>query len=385
MYSKTQYANIAYASSEAVPRLVVILSGRAGGNARSHESMTQTGIARRLAALQGFEFAGTYDETERYPRPPYFVPDETLVGTAQAKQLGISSEEDLFGGVVPFPFVSTKAITHPLVRDDAFAPDGWSPVFGKQVRDVVLPGFSAFTLDDALTAGARLLEQGAVRIKKPCGVGGLGQSVVKNKEDLERELLSLDIAELAREGIVVEKNLVDVETFSVGRVSVGKLVVTYCGTQRLTTNNRGMSVYGGSSLLLVRGEFDTLLRRDLPPATRTAIAQARAYHSAVLQCYPGMFASRCNYDVARGVDEEGKLLSGVLEQSWRIGGASGAEVAALDAFHANSGLATVRASTTEVYGENPILPPDAHIYFQGVDERIGPITKYARLESHADA
>src|SRR3712207_8788490 len=38
----------------------------------------------------------------------YFVPSCTLIGLEQARQLGITGEDDLFGGVVPYPFVATK-------------------------------------------------------------------------------------------------------------------------------------------------------------------------------------------------------------------------------------------------------------------------------------
>ena len=75
------------------------------------------------------------------------------------------TEDDLFGGVVPHPFVATKAITHPLVEPDAAAPEGWSHGFARRVRSVVLPGFTAFTLQDARKAGLRLLERGPVRLK----------------------------------------------------------------------------------------------------------------------------------------------------------------------------------------------------------------------------
>jgi hypothetical protein len=75
----------------------------------------------------------------------------------------------------------------------------------------------------------------------------------------------------------------------------------------------------------------------------------------------------------------------VLEQSWRIGGASGAEIAALEAFQADPALRRIRASTTEIYGENPSVPGDAAIYYQGVDELIGPLTKFSRLEEYANA
>ena len=40
----------------------------------------------------------------------------------------------------------------------------------------------------------------------------------------------------------------------------------------------------------------------------------------------------------------------------------------------------MRASTVEIYGEAE-PPPHATVYFRGVDERIGPITKYAMVET----
>ena len=72
-------------------------------------------------------------------------------------------------------------------------------------------------------------------------------------------------------------------------------------------------------------------RLPLEDGAQRAIRSARAYHEAALACFTGMFASRCNYDVAEGRDASGRRWFGVLEQSWRLGGASGAEVAALEA------------------------------------------------------
>jgi hypothetical protein len=62
-----------------------------------------------------------------------------------------------------------------------------------------------------------------------------------------------------------------------------------------------------------------------------------------------------------------------------MGGASGAEIAALEAFRAEPGLRAVRASTVEIYG-GAVPPPHATVYFHGVDERDGPMTKYATVE-----
>ncbi|HVI63592.1 MAG TPA: DUF3182 family protein, partial [Bradyrhizobium sp.] len=80
----------------------------------------------------------------------------------------------LYGGVVPYPFAKTKAITHQLVDACADRPEGWSSVFPEKVKDVVLPGYTVFNLDDARVAARRLLDLGPIRIKEPLAAGGKG-------------------------------------------------------------------------------------------------------------------------------------------------------------------------------------------------------------------
>lgn len=362
---------------------VVVYPGNAERSLRGHEHAACCELARRLAAIKDAEFAGVYDAASSYRGPLYFVPSDTFVTLESARRLGIHGEHDLFGGVVPFPFIATKAITHPLPGADAQAPPGWSFELARRVQDVVLPGLSAFSVADARGAGTALLEQGSVRVKKPSGIGGLGQRVVADGGELEACLQELDAQEVEREGLVFERNLAQVATLSVGQVRVGDLLATYCGMQQLTANNAGEEVYGGSDLVVARGDFDALLQLDLGHDALLAIAQARMYHAAVMLSYPGMYASRCNYDVAQGCDEQGRRYSGVLEQSWRIGGASGAEVAALAAFRADPALQAVRASTAERYGAGGPVPDGATVYFQGDDDAVGPLTKYATLEPYA--
>ena len=364
-------------------RVVVTYSSDAPTRPDGHEASTRTEIARRLAAIAGFGYAGEYDPRGHYAVPPYFVPGDTLTGET-ASRLRIRDEHDLFGAVVPCAFVATKTITHPLLDAASCAPAGWSPEFPRRVADVVLDGISVFSRQDALLAGRRLLASGPVRVKCATGIAGMGQFIVTHAADLARALDAIDADELARFGAVVEQNLTDVTTYSVGQVRVADIVATYYGTQDLTTNNRGDEIYGGSTLVVVRGEFDALLALTLPPEVRLAIAQARVYDEAAAHCFEGFFASRRNYDVAQGLDAAGNRRSGVLEQSWRLGGASGAEIGALEAFRADPSLRTVRAMSREVYGAAPVLPANAAIYFSGNDPHVGPMTKYAWTEPHDD-
>jgi hypothetical protein len=361
---------------------VVTYAPQGGDGLTEHEIAARVAVAKALAELKGFAFGGAYSAAMRRNSALYFVPSTTLLSD-EARALGIRSEDDFFGGVVPYPFVATKSIAHPLAGEGAYKPQGWSEAFAERVRDVVLPGYTAFTHEDARRAAHSLLEDGPVRIKRGRGMGGKGQLVIEGRADLAR-LDAIDAAELAEHGLVVEPNLAELTTYSVGQVCVGTMRASYCGTQKTTRDNGGELVYGGSDLLVVRGGYDELKTIPLPAELKTAIQQAQAFDAAAKE-FDGMFASRRNYDVLRGRDSRGRWHCGVLEQSWRIGGASGPEVAALAAFRADPRLRAVHARSTEAYGAGAQPPPGAIVHFQGVDRSAGPMTKYTLVEPHETA
>jgi hypothetical protein len=363
---------------------LLFLPCRAG--ALEHDVATHRALARRLAAVLGCVYRGDFDPAAARATSAYLVPNDTITSLEGARRLGIRGADDLYGGVVPFAFVATKTISHGLVGPDARAPEGWQAEFAQRVRDVVLPGYSAFSLVDARTAALRLLGEGPVRIKLASGLGGSGQTVARDAAQLDAQLGALARADVERHGLVVERDLDAVRSYSVGLLRIGPMRVGYVGTQRTTQNARGCAVYGGSSLTFVRGGLDALEQAaGGDDELRRAVALARAYHDAALDCFAGMFASRVNYDVAQGRDARGRECAGVLEQSWRIGGASGAEIVALQSLRDDPSVQTVRASMVEAYGDGVAVPAGATLYFSGVDPQIGAITKYAMLHEHADA
>lgn len=370
----------------AAPRRALVFHGAAAGEAPpGHDVRTKTTVAGKLAELLGMDFIAAAADTphsghDERDHSPYVVPAETLPSLVHAHRLGVHGPEDLFGGVVPHAFVASKVITHPRVSSGARVPVGWSDAFARRVAHAVLPGYSVFNAGDARRAAHRLFSEGSIRLKDPAGVGGVGQWVLHSGADLESCLRGFDAARLQQHGLVLERNLEQVVTHSVGQVQAGAMRASYCGVQTLTRNHRGEAVYGGSDLLVTRGGFDALLKLRLEEPVRLAITQALCYHEAVQLCFAGFFASRCNYDVVQGVDDRGLPCSGVLEQSWRIGGASGAEVAALEAFAADPQLRTVRASTCERYGATA-LPPGAWVLYDDVDARVGRLVKYATVSA----
>jgi hypothetical protein len=78
-----------------------------------------------------------------------------------------------------------------------------------------------------------------------------------------------------------------------------------------------------------------------------------------------------------GRDASGRMRAGVLEQSWRIGGASAAEVMAIDAFRRDPRRMRTRCATVEVYDVDAPVPRGAFVYYRSIDPKAGPLTKYA--------
>ncbi|MET0290682.1 MAG: DUF3182 family protein [Pseudoxanthomonas sp.] len=338
-----------------------------------HERASLMHFATRLATLTG-------QHVDPHARDGYFIPMETLLQD-QAAEAGITTEDRLFGGVVPFPFVATKLISHGLWPDgEGGAPDGWVPTLGAALGDAVLPGYSVFTAADLRAAVTALLKSGPVRCKIAAARGGNDQAVIIGDAELQAWMQGLSVDDIVR-GVVVECDLHPADTFSVGCVRVRGHAVAYFGTQRNVRTAHGKTVYGGSQLRVVRGGLDALATLQLPNGADEAIAHVQRYEAAIEHAYPAMFASRRNYDLVRGRDGEGRIRCGVLEQSWRFGGASMAEMLAMESFAADPSLRSVDAWTYETYEPEPI-PEHAVVYYQGEVGVCGFLTKYAMVMPH---
>lgn len=357
--------------------IVVTHFPRSGGPMFTHEKITLSAVAQAIARLKNCEFGGRYDCACHYPGPLFFVPSDPLIAD-EALELGICAAGGFFGGVVPYPLVKTKAITHELVTRGADRPGDWSSAFARAVRNNVLPGFTAFSTSDARLAGRRLLARGAVRVKEPLRDGGSGQTVISEARAFDVFLEQYPAETMATHGLVLETNLRGAMTLSVGQITIGDLRIAYHGTQRTVINNEGRPVYGGSRITCARGGWEALDRLALREEVRLAVAQARAYDRATA-VYPGFLASRRNYDVGQGIDGEGRWRSGVLEASWRSGGASTAELAAFTEFALDPALQVVEASAVKEFGRGRKVPRGSVIHFQGDDPEDGPILRYTTV------
>ena len=337
-----------------------------------HDRASRDRLLDRIAAYLNTDHLPAVTAEKSVANRVLLVPGDTI----DASEIRYGTETaEILGGVVPAMFIGTKAITHPLVDADADRPAAWSGVMADEMGDAALTGFTAFSIDDAARAGRLLLAHGPVRLKDVCGKAGLGQTVVYDAASLDAVLMQEDTAALSRCGIVLEANLTDVVTYSVGSVQLGGESISYWGSQNLTIDHKGREVYGGSDLCAVRGDFDALQALDLPASLMRAIACAATFDRAAHLAYPDIRLTRRNYDVIEGTDHAGTRRIGVLVQSWRVGGASGAEIAAFEALRDEPDTASVRCSTVEVY--DLVTPPvGAILYYQGDDPIVGPMTKY---------
>jgi hypothetical protein len=357
--------------------IVVVHFSRSGAPIYAHEKITLSVVAQAIARIKQCGFGGCYNNTCRYSENLFFVPDDALIAD-EALELGVRATSQLFGGVVPYPFVKTKAITHQLVNEGAYRPEGWSAAFSARVRDSVLPGFSAFSASDAWVAAERLLALGAIRLKEPLRDGGHGQTVITTIRALDRFLEQYSAEKFTSHGLVLETNLQRAVTLSVGQITVGDLTIAYHGAQRTVSNNEGRPVYGGSHLVCARGGWEALDQLPMRSEVRLAVTQARTYDQAATE-YPDFLASRRNYDVGQGVDGQGRWRSGVFEASWRSGGASTAELAAMSDFARDPALHVVEASAVKEFGKSHEAPRGSVIHFQGEDPEDGPLLRYTTI------
>jgi len=367
-------------ASRALPQIaskngVALYFSRLGTPVYAHEKATLSRVAELIGEIRGID---SHNNQKRpYSDSIFFVPDDALM-LDEALRLGILDENGLYGGVVPYPFVKTKVITHDLVSNASARPDGWSCSFARATQDVVLPGYTVFSVEDARNAAKHLLMLGAIRVKEPLGAGGYGHSIITTYNELAQFIEIYSPEKVATCGLVLETNLRPVLTRSVGQITIGGAMLAYYGTQRTAINNRGQAVYGGSDIICVRGGWDALERLPKDPEAQLAVAQARTYDLAAGK-YPAFFASRRNYDVGQGIDGQGCWRSGVLEASWRSGGASTAELSAMLAFARDPTLQVVKASAVKVFGKLKKVPQGAIVHFHDNDPADGPIARYTNL------
>ncbi|MCR0985027.1 DUF3182 family protein [Roseomonas populi] len=198
-----------------------------------HDRASRHVLLTRIAGLLSVPLLPAVEAAQAADRAVFLVPGDTIEVTP-GHGLGALSPSRILGGILPAMFVGTKAIAHGLVDPAAACPPEWSHWMAEETSDCVLRGYTAFTRNDAFRAGRLLLTHGPARLKDVCGKAGLSQAVVRNEAELAAALALEDPDSLARCGLVLEQDLVDVITYSVGSAQLRGERISYWGQQNLT-------------------------------------------------------------------------------------------------------------------------------------------------------
>ena len=149
--------------------------------------------------------------------------------------------------------------------------------------------------------------------------------MVTTLNELDAVLEKVTADEMATYGLVLEENLRQVRTLSVREIAVGSIRISYHGTQRTVRDNEGRPVYGGSDLVCVRGGWEALDALPMSPEGSCGGGCSKTIRrgdGGVPRLYGVAHGTMMSVRVsARTVGPQ----SGVLEPSWRMGGASSAD------------------------------------------------------------
>lgn len=288
----------------------------------------------------------------------YFVPF-AAVHSDLALDRGISGIGDLYGGIVRHLEHADKAILHALPSHDAQYPSWYSPRFAQHVQAVALPGYTAFTIEDAVRAYRLMRSDGfTVRLKDPANTGGLGQHFIGAEVELAGILAQYE-AKLAKTGIVLEADLHEPVTITIGYVNIDGVIYTWHG-RPYDVSHDGMTRFGGNELTVVRGGLDVLRKYAEDSHDQLAVEQAKRVFDAYSLL--GTTISRATLDIVQGMSCGGMFLSGVTDPSLRPSASSAAEIRAIEALTDNPEATMAKTRLTYDYWKNIEMRPEQELF-----------------------
>lgn len=225
--------------------------------------------------------------------------------------------------------LDTKTLLHPVFGNPK--PEAHDVSFAEEVKDTVLPGFSAFTKKSALQTYIKLFrnDETNVRFKHPKKSDSDGQTVVHSTEETRKIITTHFDSEDENLGLVLETNVIDPQTISIGEIVIGGVTYSRIGFQDEVENNEGNTVFGGGVVHVIEGSLSDLVsKRD---GDNDAITLALRQAHTVLEAVRSR-TTTSNYiacDVIQGTDVSGNLISGVTDLTLRTGGMTGAELIAI--------------------------------------------------------
>ena len=173
-------------------------------------------------------------------------------------------------------------------------------------------------------------------------------------------------------GIILETNIYSDEdnpltAFSSGWIEIDGETFAYVGKQTTGQDNR----YLGTRLHMVRGEEMPFV--DEIPKKITTDSN---FIKTLIPLLPGLISTRSNFNFA-GTNDDNIFA---LEPTFRVGGATGAELLAREILSRDAKALKVTASTHVIYGENFEIPDGYRLISKSRDQVRGSKTTFARVD-----
>lgn len=315
-------------------------------------------VGRDIADHLGLPYVGDSQSVQR--AADYYPVLARTITREQARILGAENTDDFYGLAVEDLNVVGKSILHPSVsrRHPAFHREQ----FAMHVLGQTLPGITGFSKEEILmgydTGYADALDEAldygeyGLRMKLPNESDGVGQFTVYSKADVASILEGIDDRDIREQGLVLEADVRNPETISVGFAKIGQEQLSFIARQkdaRVWVDHNGRKVeqnrYGGAHVVVANGPLQLLLQAtEVSSHDRAAVEKALVFQEAYQRTYDPL-ASRLSFDVIFGEGKTGKSLSGISDITGRLGGTCPALMRAAEEFQRDP---SVQMVATEV-------------------------------------
>lgn len=336
------------------------------------------GIAADIAALLDVPFIGEVGG-DGGRRGRYMVPVKT-VDADTASLLRIGDETEFYGAKVSSMDMVGKAILHPTPSEKI--PAFYSSEFAEYVAPLVLPGATAFSQEDAVTAYKDLVAKGhGVRMKMPNASDGNGQYTILSEEGLGEILAGQDAESIQEHGIVLETDVRFPQTISVGYAQIGSEKYSFIALQKndmveefdeATQHDIVRNRYGGATVRVIRGDMKGLAQLDdITVTERDAIEASIAFCEAYKEAM-GVVASRLSFDYLYGFAASGDQVAGITDITGRLGGTCPAIMVAAQELSLHKRQYRIDSEVTLNYDPSQVLPEekDAKVYIDRPSLRL---------------
>lgn len=277
-------------------------------------------IAEKIARHQGLPF-NPNPIMQGIENKTYVVPGATLT-SGQADQLLIAAENDFYGTAAPTMDHVGKSILHRSMSERY--PGFYSPEFAQEAESMglVLPGYTGFAKEEIQQAFMCVDSRPLLyRLKVPNESDGNGQYRINDTEHLVSLLSQIDAESIAQHGMVIEPDLRNKSTVSVGHFALGDDSYSFVANQTGEMID-GRDVYlGGNDIIVARGELQNLMDmlHQLGDERFESVAKGKAFFQLYAKHYP-LLSSRMSVDVLSGSHPDFGQISGVTDITGRLGG-----------------------------------------------------------------